>query len=284
VLSGGASSVSLFFVLSGFVLAHRYIGDDGTFGGPRARFWLGRVRRIAPAYFLAYALALTWMALHGGTNPLAALATLGLVQAWWAPLARVVNSPAWSLSVEVFFYATFPVLAPPVYRWAQKRPAAVVAALLLACLPGPLICGLLSAADPAGVSELWQGTALNLPLFHLPSFLMGVATAAAYRASPRSTARWATPGEILPTLGALCCLVLISGTLLGPVVRDGALLAPWFALLVLRLARGRGLVARVLALPAMVMLGEASYALYILQDPLWNWFGVLLAQIGQVDL
>ena len=110
----------------------------------------------------------------------------------------MVNSPAWSLSVEVFFYATFPVLAPPVYRLATRRPALVVAGLLLACVPGPLILGLVSAGDqPTSMTaDFWYQTALNLPVFHLPSFLIGVATAAAYRAVPRGTARWATPGEI----------------------------------------------------------------------------------------
>ncbi|HEY0584288.1 MAG TPA: hypothetical protein VGE94_19040, partial [Chloroflexota bacterium] len=116
-------------------------------------------------------------------------------------------------------------------------------------------------------------------LFHLPTFLMGVATAAAFRTSPRSTARWATPGEILPTIGALCCLVLISGTLPGPLVRDGAL-GPWFALVVLRLARGQGMVSRVLGWRLFVALGEASYALYIVQEPLWNWTGAFLEWLG----
>jgi peptidoglycan/LPS O-acetylase OafA/YrhL len=167
---------------------------------------------------------------------------------------------------------------------AQRHPVRVIAALLLACLPGPLVCALASPADPDGsvAANFWTTTALNLPLFHLPSFLMGVATAAAFRAAPRSTGRWATPGEILPNLGALCCLVLISGTLPGPLVRDGAL-APWFALLVLRLARGQGLLSRVLAWPLLVALGDASYALYIVQEPLWNWFGSLLTWLGHTE-
>jgi peptidoglycan/LPS O-acetylase OafA/YrhL len=269
VLSGGASSVSLFFVLSGFVLAHRYLAEDGAFRGPRLTFWVARLRRVGPAYFFAYGLAVALLLSHGGVDMAAALASLGLVQAWWGPVARLVNSPGWSLSVEMFFYATFPLLAPTVFRLAHRRPRTVVLGLLLASVPGPLAGGLAN-------SEFWNQTALNLPLLHLPSFLMGVATAAAFRASPHAGSRWRTVGEVLPTVGALCCLVLISGVLPGPLVRNGAL-APWFALTVLRLARGGGWVARALGSRWMVSLGEASYALYILQEPLWNWFG---EQIG----
>jgi peptidoglycan/LPS O-acetylase OafA/YrhL len=279
VLSGGASSVSLFFVLSGFVLAHRYLNDDGRFTGSQARFWGARLRRLLPAYLLGYALALGWLITHGGADLAASLASIGLVQAWWGPVARLVNSPAWSLSVEMFFYAAFPLVAPPVFQLALKRPVAVVAALFLVCIPGPLLCGLAGAGEPSTGADFWRETALNLPLFHLPTFVMGVATAAAFRTSPHSTARWATPGEILPTIGALCCLVLISGTLPGPLVRDGAL-GPWFALVVLRLARGRGMVSRVLGWPLFVVLGEASYALYIVQEPLWNWWGTFLEWLG----
>jgi peptidoglycan/LPS O-acetylase OafA/YrhL len=269
VLSGGASSVSLFFVLSGFVLAHRYLTEDGAFRGPRLTFWAARLTRVAPAYFLAYGLAVAWLLSHGGADMAAALVSLGLLQAWWGPVARLVNSPGWSLSVEMFFYATFPFLAPTVFRLAQRRPRTVVLGLLLASVPGPLAGGLANA-------EFWNQTALNLPLLHLPSFLMGVAAAAAFGAFPRAGTRWTTLAEVLPTVGALCCLVLISGVLPGPVVRDGAL-APWFALTVLRLARGGGWVARALGSRWMVSLGEASYGLYIFQEPLWNWFG---EQIG----
>ena len=51
-------------------------------------------------------------------------------------------------------------------------------------------------------------------------------------------------------------------------LHDG-LLTPIFAALVLGLALGDGALARGLGAPAIVTLGEASYALYILHVPAW---------------
>src|SRR4051794_37640734 len=48
----GHAAVSLFFVLSGFVLAYNYAGplDDGRVS--RARFWWARLARVVPLYAL----------------------------------------------------------------------------------------------------------------------------------------------------------------------------------------------------------------------------------------
>ena len=107
---------------------------------------------------------------------------------------------------------------------------------------------------------------------------MGVAAAAVYRRSPGHTTRFASVREILPCVCGFICLLAITAMLPGPLARTGAL-GPVFALLILYLARGGGLLSRVLAWPVLIRLGEASYALYILQEPLWNWFG---EQIGFV--
>jgi peptidoglycan/LPS O-acetylase OafA/YrhL len=57
-------------------------------------------------------------------------------------------------------------------------------------------------------------------------------------------------------------------------VHNGALL-PLVALLVVSLALGGGAVGRVLGARPLVVLGEASYALYILHIPLLEWGGAI---------
>jgi peptidoglycan/LPS O-acetylase OafA/YrhL len=54
--------------------------------------------------------------------------------------------------------------------------------------------------------------------------------------------------------------------------KESGIFAPLHALLIWRLARQRGLLQRFFSLGPLLLLGEASYALYILQEPLLDWF------------
>ena len=55
-MSAGYSAVSLFFCLSGFVLAYNYLDvERDAITVDRGRFWLSRFARVYPAYLLALA-------------------------------------------------------------------------------------------------------------------------------------------------------------------------------------------------------------------------------------
>lgn len=58
---------------------------------------------------------------------------------------------------------------------------------------------------------------------------------------------------------------------LHPMLLNHALLDPLYALLIYAVATGEGPVAAIFAAPAAVLLGEASYAIYILHWPLKGW-------------
>ena len=119
-LGNGYLAVTLFFILSGFILAYTYDGQiDGKTN--RLHFWEARFARIYPVYFLSLMLAF-WFerGLSLGTR----LAVLGMVQAWdpRAPqLTGAWNYPAWTLSVEAFFYLCFPFLLPWMSRKLSTR-------------------------------------------------------------------------------------------------------------------------------------------------------------------
>jgi len=110
VLEVGYLGVSLFFVLSGFVLAWATRPGDSA-----ARFYRRRFARIYPAYVVGVALAVLLVD-HPPLGPL--LANLALVQAWVPDLdySFGVSSPNWSLSCEAFFYAAFPLVLGLVAR------------------------------------------------------------------------------------------------------------------------------------------------------------------------
>lgn len=110
-VNNGYLSVSFFFILSGFILTHSYV-DKMSDRHDFRRFAIARFARTYPVYLLALVVALPQIT-QPFDNPLMALATLGLIQAWCPPTSMngfFWNSPGWTLSVEFFFYLAFPLL------------------------------------------------------------------------------------------------------------------------------------------------------------------------------
>src|SRR5215210_4372580 len=110
VLEVGYLGVSLFFVLSGFVLAWATRPGDSA-----ARFYRRRFARIYPASVVGIVLAVM---IDDRPSVAPLLANLALVQAWIPDLEYSfgVSSPNWSLSCEAFFYAAFPLGLPVLAR------------------------------------------------------------------------------------------------------------------------------------------------------------------------
>ena len=277
----GDVAVPFFFVLSGFILAYNYARRDVVM--QRTKFWQARAARLYPVYLLALvaALPLFVRALLAEHDPRPAHAAahgaviaplvVAMLQAWYpaSGLVSVWNAPGWSISVEAFFYALFPFLAPVAAR--MRRPA--------------LLAGLAAAAavvsDPIGrwllpdaatfLGRSWPFHAPHHPLVHLATFVLGVACArlfAAWSGSARA-ARAAGPASTI-FLGVVLAIVAFTPDAQWHLWAY-ALLPVLFAGLVLSLAWDRGPVARLASGRTMLLLGEASYAIYLLHAPTWAY-------------
>jgi peptidoglycan/LPS O-acetylase OafA/YrhL len=112
------------------------------------------------------------------------------------------------------------------------------------------------------------------PLARLPDFVLGVIAGTLFIRRPASAcgSGVAAVAAVVGVLGLLGTL----GTEL-PSLYANALLLPLFAALVYALGRGGGMLGRGLSQPLVVLLGEASYAIYILQDPAWR-IGIALVR------
>jgi len=269
-LDGGRTAVSLFFVLSGFVLAYNYRELAGRV--PRWNFYVARLARIYPVVLLGIAigaigvgyastrpnLLLSWFALESADLRL--LASLGAqltMTIGWFPFAALNqpwNGPAWSITCEVFFYALFPLLIIWFRRWS--RPTVAVAALTVWVAQGLWIAALTHFV-PANRGGFLIA---QFPLTHLAEFVLGIAAWRLWSGNPidRRTRGIALAG----TMAALVTMALWA-----PISPAYWPMTPLFALLVVLLA-ARGKARSWLALPVMLLLGEASYSLYLLHLPL----------------
>lgn len=255
LVRGGYLAVTTFFVLSGFVLARSYSAERWTRRTLLA-YATGRIARVYPIYLLSLAVVAPFIAADQTAGKSGYLAAhFALLQGWLGHIPVNWNTPAWSLSCEIFFYAAFPLLAIPLARagWRGTIAAAAVAVVLTRVLWA------------IGVSDEIK------PLIHTSDFLMGIAASRAFgllraRGTVPHGAWWYVPAFLAS--GAL----IAWPEFLPPRVDLNTALRPLNAALLIGLASGGGFAARILALRPTVFLGKASYAMYILHIPLMWWY------------
>ena len=242
----GASGVSFFFVLSGFVLMWSARPGDRA-----PRFWWRRVARVYPVHLVTVVVALV-MAFTLPRQPrptlLQGLADVFLVHSWWRPWWQTLDPVSWSLACEAFFYAAFPLLALVLRRLAAQGATALAALSVLAVL----------ALAWTDAHHWWDQPISSFPAARLPEFALGAATARLVLLG-----RWRGPG-----LEASLALAVI-GYFLVPQVTDEyaatACTITGFALLIPAAA-----VADLRGLPSLwrrrwlVRLGELSFAFYMI--------------------
>jgi len=264
VVNAGFVSVSYFILLSGFVLAYNYNARARAGQLDRVRFWKARFTRIYPIYLLSLLmswrmLSQEWRAHTPGMFWAGIVLTPLLVQGWIPAIATFLNTPAWTMSAESFYYFIFPWLA----KW--KRPARLAPHLwkmsgvwVLGMVPGALymIFNPDSIAHPDRWSYgPWLQALKYTPYAHVASFIFGVMLATLDEMVPRAShlRLWLGLGGFAGIYGLLT---------LG-------LLMPLFACIVLGLA-GENVLSSVLGCRPLVFVGESSYCLYLLHFNFWN--------------
>jgi peptidoglycan/LPS O-acetylase OafA/YrhL len=269
-------AVTFFFILSGFVLT--YIHDELRWTGRSLRaFFVARFSRLFPAYYFALLVALYFYVgdlLEDGQSLGRFLLNSALVltslQAWWPPSALAWNPPAWSLSVEWFLYAMFPLLiiavrrTPPGLLLARALALVVVVSAFRILVMEPL-----KEED----YDTWHNFAQFFPLFHLPQFLLGMALARMHLDGQRPSPAVAAWMFLAGVLGLM--VVLATGEEIPGWVRCEAVLGVLFGLVILGAAQEGHLASRVLAWRPLVFLGNVSFAVYLLHGPVelwWEWF------------
>jgi peptidoglycan/LPS O-acetylase OafA/YrhL len=282
VIQSGFVGVSLFFVLSGFILAYTYIDDNHTLRGSWSDFIFARFARVYPVYVFALLIALPIFIDISLVHPVGvmklkdtlrtAFLTPLLLQGWTPKRAWMWNGPGWSLSAEAFFYLLFPVIGIWIARQSSKKLGVLALVACIAIVAPPLVFAVSRAGGIAVVTSSSYGSWVAFlkfsPLIHLPQFVIGIITGVAFirRRRPSSLDGWLSIASV-----AAIIVVLASSHHIPYLLLQGGLLAPLFAVMIYTLACGRGIVCKLLSQPAAVRMGEASYALYLIHMPL-SWY------------
>jgi peptidoglycan/LPS O-acetylase OafA/YrhL len=305
-LVGGQYGVTFFFVLSGFILTYNYHDwfRAGVQDGGYWRFQRLRFARIYPVYLFGLLLDTPWhlleraqagqLANSGHVYWASWLLNLFGLQAWvpGVPYAMFWNTPAWSVSAELFFYATFPVLCATLARRLVSLRALVIALVAVVVADTLLYAGVLHLMnlEPRVSAQTQYLVIVYNPLLRYGEFLAGCLAGLYFvRTHGRSVYLGArlfesTTGRntVLGLMLLAVALRLSSPDYTGPSreawlldvsTKYSVFILP-FVLMILAIARGPTLLTRLLEQPWLVLLGEASYALYII-----HWAGQTVLQM-----
>ncbi|WP_443692668.1 acyltransferase family protein [Pseudomonas sp.] len=278
ILNCGPIMVTFFFVLSGFVLAISNTGKKIS----ASQFYINRAARIVPIYIIAL---LSFMILSASLFNEPFFMSALLVQSWFQPNALSLNYPGWSISVEVFFYAICPLLIfisnagdkinirtwfiSAIFLWAFSQVA----------------LSYYSRANQYGGFGTPSHFLINyFPPSHLCSFVLGFTAGLMFKAGVlRSAIGEKTSLIISAILFAIIGKIIDFGpridTYLGEhLAYASSLTAILFAPAIYFCAIANKLLKNIFIMPALVILGEASYSLYILQEPAHLIFRMIPAQ------
>jgi peptidoglycan/LPS O-acetylase OafA/YrhL len=273
VVDNAFTFVGCFFLISGFILAYNY-ADRPTLS--KRKFYVARFSRVYPVYFLVLLLSIPFLRFEWPAHTHAdfftgLLLTPFALQGWSPKLATFWNTVGWTLPAELMLYLAFPYIIGFFRRVSHRlaTPASLIASILALWAIGlaPHVTYVLTNPDhlngPATryTYGFWLRALKYTPPFYLCTFTAGILLArlqAVLDLTPFRRGLLALAG--LTGLG----LFFAFGAARVPyVLEHGSLLLPLFALLLIGLA-GPNLIASVFAWKPIVLLGEATFALYLL--------------------
>ena len=253
--ANGYLGVSFFFVLSGFILTYVYL-DELNGRTALVKFYLARFARVYPVYLLSIIL----MAPVVAPTSFKLDAPQFVLLQMWPPLGANDflnwNGPAWTLSVELLFYLAFPALLALL---APLRASRVMVVAIILCVA--MAAGRLSSISSMAEAPFAFLGYIPAPVLRLPEFIFGICLALVFaRGDFPSGLSWAPLAAIIATCGMLAA----SRSLwIAPFATIG------FGLVIFSTAAWlrAGVMSRFLNSKKMLLLGGASYSLYLLQAP-----------------
>lgn len=279
--------MSLFFVLSGFVIHLNYREIVREPGG-LPRFFFARWSRLYPLFLIIFLYGLhdNWR-----FNELSRASVdhiiryLTFTDSWWffpedKSLSLMVSrdraiSVMWSLSTEWLFYCAYPLLAP---IFGRLNKAGVFRGMVVVAIIGAGACAFV-AISGASIAE-WSIEHLGVdvaykrqfifwlgyysPWIRIFEFLVGALAAQVFLLGSRLGTSRANVVTIVSLLLIVSAWIIAYGTASAFGMIDMTVLAPCFAAICIAASNSESLVGRFCGARFMIWGGHASYSLYLL--------------------
>jgi len=282
----GRQAVSFFFILSGVVLAYTYRDAINSRAIGWWDFFNLRLSRIVPVHVATWLIATAlflWFAWRPaeGRHPVAYwIMGLFCVQVYWPSADNLFrwNGQAWSISCELFFYAFFPLLLPPLARRLKSTSSVIstmfgiylVEVALYLCASGFLAKLITPGHSFLGYqtyAETTNSALLVFPPLRLGEFAIGMCIGLLLL-RPEPLLKSPLRANLLLGFSAVALVALMHlSRLANNSLAIGAqaylLFVPVLALTLVALVSGLTFFTPVLENRFALLLGEASYSLYL---------------------
>lgn len=269
----GYLGVSFFFILSGFILALNYKDKFLLEQTNSIKFWIARVTRICPLYFLTFLISIPV-----SINFLVQAKLLTIVSVTFSHLFILhsfipfkvfyfnFNSPSWSISNEMFFYLLFPFLIFLFYKIKKKH------FFLLYTLIIPITLFWINEED------LHALIYIN-PFFRLIDFILGIFL---YDIFLRiKSKQWIIKNATLielSVIGIFLLFYLNHGTVYQPLRYSVYYWIPML-LIILIFAFQKGILSKFLSQRIFYLLGEISFGFYLFHILIFKYFELIFGTL-----
>ncbi len=270
----GYVGVGFFYMLSGFILTYVYFEKLKKKNiNNIKKFYIARVAKLYPVHIVTFLASIPFFLEtvksvfpeHTKLTVLGvAISNLSLTQSYF-PSGDVnfsFNGVAWSISVELFFYALFPVIIFMLVRYHRyltvKRLLIIMSALWIVLMMFYL--------PQQSYLDDWKFYVF--PIARLPDFVMGVFLGMIFlRLGNAKIAQRLVEKANFTWLEIASISLLILSIILSPIfpqsVRFSLTLMPFWAAIIFVFAHQKGAISRIFTIRPLIFLGEISFSFYM---------------------
>jgi peptidoglycan/LPS O-acetylase OafA/YrhL len=278
----GAAGVSFFFVLSGFILTFNYHLKFSKLDRQKLKkFYIARFAKIYPVHVLTFLLSAPMvimffkpaslyfikLAFMSGVNLL-------LVHSFFPSPGTYFNfnGVSWTLSVEAFFYLTFPFLLWTLLKIDMKKHIGKLL-IFISAVWGILLVLNQSLGEQYSI-YVWM---LHIfPVARLFEFSLGIILGLIFVSRENNHYLKDSVFSILELLCVGLCIgmVLYSSNFSIGIVRSVYYIPLW-CVLIYTFAFQKGIVSKILSYKLLVYLGEISFSFYMIHQIVIRYFDFL---------
>jgi peptidoglycan/LPS O-acetylase OafA/YrhL len=275
----GGIGVSFFFVLSGFILAHKYGPVITTWDKQTAlKILVLRVARIYPVHLATLLITLPLVLLFGPRYSMFdTIANTLLLQSWYPNGENLFsfNGVSWTLSNELYFYLSLPI-ALLALNWlglgrSYKKCllTALVAIVLL------LVFSVAFGSNLKLYSLSWWFLIAS-PFYRWLEFAIGLATGFLFnsiRTRPSELGGLTMTIVEIASIAVFACAYALHAQFFKHYRWNDGLYFDWaVASMILAFSFQRGFISRLLSNKVLMHLGEISFSLYMIHQPVIGYF------------